>query len=175
MWVVLKSKIDEILVSPSAHARTNETTKIDNIIDYSYYDDMKLSKENSNYNYQQKRSSPKTPHNPNLFPLSNFIHYQFNYLFSFLMYVYELWKNTMTFFFLLPIEIILDFILYNLYFLYITIPMMIFSYIWGQLLYYLGKICRKYELARKCLIHISEIIKVIELIWKKQNVHHYLI
>ena len=174
MWVVIKSKIEEILISPSSnHDNKNFQSKMDNyesIMDYSYYNDMKILKDESHgyFNYHQQRPSPpKTPRSPNIFPLSTFINYQFNYLLSFFIYIYDLWRNTMTFFFLSPIEIILDFIVSYIYFIYVTIPMMIISYIWGQILYYLGKICRRYELARKCLIHISEIIKVVELIWRK--------
>ena len=91
-----------------------------NYSDYDYYTDMKLSKQNL-YNHQ-KRYSPNKPNSRNstIFPLSNFVQSQIAYVLSFFVFAYELWKKCMVFFFVAPLEMILDFVLYNIYFIYVN-------------------------------------------------------
>lgn len=183
--MLIKSKLEELLISPTSSSYKKRLYPDDNddgiklekvgsngsviyheYSDYDYYNDMKLSKQNL-FHHQKRYSPNKSLRNSNFFPLSHFVQSQITYVLSFFIFAYELWKKCIVFFFVAPIEMILDFFLYNMCFIYVTIPMMICSYVWRQILYCVHKICRRYELARKCLIHISEIIKLVEAVWKK--------
>lgn len=53
------------------------------------------------------------------------------------------------------------------YFFYVTVPLLIISYVWSYILQGLAVFCRKNRTARKLIIHITEIVKLGERIWEK--------
>jgi hypothetical protein len=61
---------------------------------------------------------------------------------------------------LFPIKFCIQSTYQFFFFFYVTIPMTVFYYIWGKIFNFIEVVCRRNTLARKFLLHTSEIIKI---------------
>lgn len=54
-----------------------------------------------------------------------------------------------------------------IYFFYVTVPLLVLSYVWSYILQGLAEFCRRNRTARKLVLHVTEIVKLSERIWER--------